>query len=86
MLIQTLTSLVDYFDFTLHLAHECRSTWALSSPLLSVSVRLLAAFLLLPPALFFLRATLPGRWPYLALWCSLAISLAALLWDAHWFL
>jgi hypothetical protein len=84
LLIQALTSAIDWYDFTFLATREGNLTWALRSPLLSVSLRFLTAILLLTPVLLFLRAALPGRWPYLALWLSLAISAAALAWDAHW--
>jgi hypothetical protein len=83
LLIQALTSAVDWYDFTFLATHEGNPTWALGSPLLSVSLRLLAAILLLTPVLLILRTILPGRWPYLALWLSLVISAAALAWDAR---
>jgi hypothetical protein len=82
--IHALTSAVDWYVFTYRPIHEGSPVWAHGSPLLSVSLRFLAALLLLLPVLLFLRAMLPGRWPYLALWLSLAISAAALAWDAHW--
>jgi len=64
--------------------HEGNAVRALLSPLLSVTLHLVVAILLLPLVLLFLRAILPGRWPYLALWCALAISFAALAWDSPW--
>jgi hypothetical protein len=86
VLIHALSSAVDWYVFTYRPIHEGNPTWAALvpfSPALSVSIRLVAAVFLLLPTLLYLRAVLPGRWPYLALWLSLAISVAALAWDAH---